>query len=135
MTDDDICAALPETITDPHALAAAYAARNSGRRLIVDLLTDAVFVVPTLRLADAQADAGAPAWVYLFTWRTPIFGGLFGATHALELPFLWDLIDNPLWKPFVGDSAPRSLVTAMMPDPAFYADCLESSFGDLAKAP
>ena len=113
MTDDDICAALPETVTDAEALAAAYAARNSGRRLIVDLLTDAVFVVPTLRLADAQADAGAPVWLYLFTWRTPIFGGLFGATHALELPFLWDLIDNPLWRPFVGESPPRSLVTAM----------------------
>ena len=113
LSDDEIYAALPETITDTRTLAAAYAARDSGRRLIIDLLTDAVFVVPTLRLADAQAAASAPVWVYLFTWKTPVFGGLFGATHALELPFLWDLIDNPLWKPFVGDNAPRALVTAM----------------------
>jgi len=42
-----------------------------------------------------------------------VFGGLFGATHALELPFLWDQIDNPLWKPFVGDDPPRALVPAM----------------------
>ena len=76
-------------------------------------MTDAVFLVPTLRLADAYADAGAPVWVYRFTWRTPVFGGLLGATHALELPFVWDEIDNPLWQPFVGAHAPRALVDAM----------------------
>jgi para-nitrobenzyl esterase len=113
LSDEEIFAALPETITDTRALAAAYAARNTGRRLIIDLLTDAIFVVPTLRLADALAARSAPVWVYLFTWRTPVFGGVFGATHALELPFLWDQIDNPLWKPFVGDDPPRALVTAM----------------------
>jgi para-nitrobenzyl esterase len=113
LSDEEICAALPETITDTRALAAAYAARNTGRRLIIDLLTDAVFVVPSLRLADAQSATAAPVWVYRFTWRTPVFGGLFGATHALELPFLWDQIDNPLWRPFVGDDPPHALVTAM----------------------
>ena len=76
-------------------------------------MTDSVFLVPTLRLADAQAGTSAPVWVYLFTWKTPVFGGLLGATHALEIPFVWDEIDNPLWQPFLGADAPRSLVTAM----------------------
>jgi para-nitrobenzyl esterase len=113
LTDHEILAALPETILDPRALGAAYEGRDTGRRLIVDLLTDAVFLIPSLRLADAQAATSAPVWVYLFTWKTPVFGGLLGATHALELPFLWDKIDDPLWQTFVGDSAPRPLVTAM----------------------
>ena len=113
VTNEQILAALPETIIDPGVVGALYAGRDTGRWLIVDLLTDAVFLVPTLRLADAQAAASAPVWVYLFSWKTPVFGGLLGATHALELPFLWDKIDDPLWQTFVGENAPRSLVTAM----------------------
>ena len=110
ITDAEVFAALPETVTDPDALAEGYERRETGHRLIVDLMTDSVFLVPTLRLADAQAGTGAPVWVYLFTWKTPVFGGLLGATHALEIPFVWDEIDNPLWQPFLGADAPRSLV-------------------------
>ena len=113
ITDAEVFAALPETVTDPGALAEGYERRETGHRLIVDLMTDSVFLVPTLRLADAQAGTSAPVWVYLFTWKTPVFGGLLGATHALEIPFVWDEIDNPLWQPFLGAGAPRSLVTAM----------------------
>jgi para-nitrobenzyl esterase len=113
ITDDEIVAALPDTVTDPGAIVDAYAARSTGRRLLVDLMTDAVFLIPTLRLADAQAATPVPVWVYLFRWKTPVFGGLFGATHALELPFVWDQIDDPLWQPFVGETPPRSLATAM----------------------
>jgi para-nitrobenzyl esterase len=113
ISDDETIAALPDTVTDRDELAAAYAARHTGHRLLVDLMTDSLFLIPTLRLADAQAETGAPVWVYLFTWRTPVYGGLLGATHALELPFVWDEIDNPSWQDFVGTSAPRSLVTTM----------------------
>jgi para-nitrobenzyl esterase len=113
VSDEEIIAALPETVVEARALAEAYAGRTTNRRLIIDLMTDSVFLVPTLRLADAQAATPAPVWVYLFTWKTPVFGGLLGATHALELPFVWDKIDNPLWQPFLGDSPPPSLATAM----------------------
>jgi para-nitrobenzyl esterase len=113
VSDDEAIAALPDTVTDRDALAKGYAARSTGHRLLVDLMTDSVFLLPTLRLADAQADAGGTVWVYLFTWKTPVFGGLLGATHALELPFVWDEIDDPLWQTFVGGAAPRSLVTTM----------------------
>ena len=113
ITDEEIIAALPETVTDRAALAEGYADRKAGHRLIVDLLTDSVFLIPTLRLADAQAATEAPVWVYLFTWKTPVFGGLLGATHALELPFVWDEIDNPLWQAFVGEHAPHALVDSM----------------------
>jgi para-nitrobenzyl esterase len=113
VSEEEIIAALPQTVTDRDALAAGYADRETGHRLIVDLLTDSVFLIPTLRLADAHAAGGAPVWVYLFTWKTPVFGGLLGATHALELPFVWDEIEDPLWQAFVGAHAPDALVSAM----------------------
>jgi para-nitrobenzyl esterase len=79
----------------------------------VDLMTDAIFFVPSMRGADAQAATGVPVWVYLFTWRTPVFGGMLGATHALELPFVWDMVDDPAWGLFVGEDPPRHLAPAM----------------------
>jgi para-nitrobenzyl esterase len=113
ISDEEVITALPETIVDRRALAEGYAARSTGRRLIVDLMTDAIFLIPTLRLADAQAAAGAPVWVYLFRWKTPVFAGFLGATHGLELPFVWDQIDAPLWRPFVGEQPPEALAVAM----------------------
>ncbi len=113
ITDEEIIAALPETITDPAVLADWYADRSTGRRLIIDLMTDSIFLIPSLRLADAQAATPAPVWVYMFTWKTPVFGGFLGATHALELPFVWGQLESTLWRAFVGDSPPLSLATAM----------------------
>ncbi len=51
--------------------------------------TDQVFRIPAIRLAEAQQKNGQPAYNYLFTWRSPLFGGVLGACHALELGFLW----------------------------------------------
>ena len=36
-----------------------------------------------------------------------------GATHGLELPFVWGQIDNPLWRLFVGERPPEALAVAM----------------------
>ena len=51
--------------------------------------TDRVFRIPAIRLAEAQQQNNQPAYNYLFTWRSPMFGGILGACHALELGFLW----------------------------------------------
>ncbi len=39
--------------------------------------------------------------------------GSWGRRTRLELPFVWDLIDEPTWLAFVGEDPPRALVTAM----------------------
>jgi para-nitrobenzyl esterase len=50
-------------------------------------LGDFVFHRPALRLADRLADAGARVWAYRFDYAPP--GSPFGATHCMELPFLF----------------------------------------------
>lgn len=44
--------------------------------------------------AAKAALAGAPAYLYWFTWRTPILSGRPRAFHCAELPFVFDNTDR-----------------------------------------
>jgi len=77
------------------------------------LATDAAFRMPAVRLADAQQAHGA-AWMYRFTWETPVFGGVLRSTHALEIPFVFDTLDQPGADQFTGDGPERAAIAAAM---------------------
>ncbi|WKX78451.1 carboxylesterase family protein [Zobellia laminariae] len=36
---------------------------------------------------------GAPVFMYLFTWQSPVFDGKYKALHCMELPFVFDNIN------------------------------------------
>ncbi|RMG25784.1 MAG: carboxylesterase/lipase family protein [Bacteroidetes bacterium] len=38
--------------------------------------------------------AGAPVYMYLFTWQSPVFDGKYKAIHCMELPFVFNNIDR-----------------------------------------
>jgi para-nitrobenzyl esterase len=88
---------------------------RSEARAWVDLVGDAVFRIPVLRLAEAQAGHGAAVYLYRFDWQSPAFGGLLGAAHALELPFVWNRLDLPMAPILLGDglAGAQPLATAM----------------------
>jgi para-nitrobenzyl esterase len=113
ISDEALAQSLGPSAHDPERILAALRAANTGHAPLVDLMTDAVFRIPSLRGADAQAATDVPVWVYLFTWRTPVFGGGLGATHALELPFVWGMTKEPGWQFLVGDTPPAHLTDAM----------------------
>jgi len=56
-------------------------------------LGDRVFRVPAVRLADAHRPHGS-TFVYLFTWESTAFDGRLRSCHALEIPFVWDNLDQ-----------------------------------------
>jgi para-nitrobenzyl esterase len=60
--------------------------------------TDARMRIPTVRLAEARAASGAPAFVYRFDWAAP---GL-GAAHAVDVPFTFGNFDREGWADAVG---------------------------------
>jgi len=65
--------------------------------------TDRVFRMPALRLAEAQSSQpGASAFVYQFDRASPALGGLLGACHAVELPFVFGVLDLEGAKLFAG---------------------------------
>ena len=55
------------------------------------LLSDAVFVMPSVLLAERRAATGARTWFYQFAWEIP--GSPMAAAHATDLPFAFDKMD------------------------------------------
>jgi len=39
-------------------------------------------------------EGGAPVYMYLFTWQSPVFNGKYKALHCMELPFVFNNIDR-----------------------------------------
>jgi para-nitrobenzyl esterase len=57
--------------------------------IITAIGTDRRFRVAAIRLIESQEARGNPAYNYLFTWPSPILGGLLGSCHALEVGFVF----------------------------------------------
>jgi para-nitrobenzyl esterase len=101
---------------DAGAAVAEYRQTRAGAspgRILSAITTDSTFRIPAVRLAEAQTAAGGQAWMYLFTWATPVFDGRLGSCHALEIPFVFDNLDQPGADAFVGPDAPAPLAKAM----------------------
>jgi para-nitrobenzyl esterase len=113
ITDEAAAASLRRSSPDPVLVVKTHRALNTGRPLLVDLFTHGIFRQPSIAAADAQTTTDVPAWVYLFTWATPVFGGALGASHALEIPFVFGMLGDPLWAPFLGATPPPALADAM----------------------
>ena len=64
-------------------------APTTPAELFMAIQTDRVFRIPAVRLAEAQQRHKQSAYNYLFTWQSPVLGGVLGACHALELGFLF----------------------------------------------
>jgi para-nitrobenzyl esterase len=66
-------------------------ASDTNAALLGDLMTDAMFRIGSLRLAEWRADQGRPAFVYQFDWQSPAG---FEACHCVEIPFAFNNFAN-----------------------------------------
>ena len=101
-------------VADPDAALECYRAAHPDASIAEiegALLTDLIFRIPAVRLGDAQS-AHAAVFQYLWTWPSPAWGGMIGAAHAIELPFVFDLVEDHRLHVFVGTEAPASLARA-----------------------
>jgi len=62
-------------------------ASSTNAALLGDLMSNAMFRVGSLRMAEARADQGRPAYVYQFDWQSPAG---FESCHCLEIPFVFN---------------------------------------------
>jgi para-nitrobenzyl esterase len=75
----------------------------SPGELVIALTTDHLFRIPAIRLAEARDAHPARTWMYLFAWESRAFGGRLKATHALEIPFVFDNLDRGGVDVFLGE--------------------------------
>jgi para-nitrobenzyl esterase len=63
----------------------------------------------------SEADQDGRTWMYLFGWRSPARGGVCGACHALDLPFVFGNLDAAGMAAFAGEGPEaQALAEAMM---------------------
>jgi para-nitrobenzyl esterase len=55
--------------------------------------TDRFFRMPAIRLAEAHYRRQQATYMYLFDWVSPLFNGKLGACHALDLGFVFGILD------------------------------------------
>ena len=81
-------------------------AADTNAALLGDLMSDAMFRIGSLRLAEWRADQGHPAYVYQFDWQSPAG---FEACHCIEIPFVFDNFPNWTDTPMLRGARPAEL--------------------------
>ncbi|MFI8872711.1 carboxylesterase/lipase family protein [Streptomyces sp. NPDC055243] len=116
----DVLAAAERSHPEPDVLVDAYRAAYPGAapgQLRSAVMGDALFGAGSRALADAHAERSSGAtYSYLFDWRSGAFDGLLGATHTVELPFVFGLDPDRLRGPdalFGPGSPPADLAPRM----------------------
>jgi len=61
--------------------------------------------------ADRRSASGAPTWVYEFGWPSPVLD--LGPAHCVDLPFLFDNLDDEWSRALVGEDPPQRLADEM----------------------
>jgi para-nitrobenzyl esterase len=122
------------------ALLAAYRAERpeaNGKGVKNMLISDHVFRMPAVRLANAQrAHRPADTRMYLFSWPSSAMGGQLGACHAIELPFVFGMLDLPGLAMFLGaGDPPQALSEAIMDAWVAFARTGDPNHGSLPHWP
>ena len=96
------------------AVSASYASRMPGASpgdVSMAVLTDVLFRIPAIRVAEAQSSRRHNTWMYLFSWPSPTIA-VARACHAIELPFVFGNFKGQVAR-LVGANPPRALSNAM----------------------
>ena len=95
---------------------AAYKAgrpQASNTDIYLIIASDATFRAGVLVEADRKAMQGkAAVYQYYFTWRSPVREGKLRTFHTLEIPFVFDNVDN--CKSMTGDGQDRYALASKM---------------------
>lgn len=96
-SDDQIMAQIKDQYkgkADAYIAAVKKAYPNDTKA--IDLLdVDTMFRPGAVDQANQKSmiAGGAPVYMYLFTWQSPVFDGKYKALHCMDLPFVFDNVD------------------------------------------
>lgn len=90
--------------------------------VLMTLISDTQFRIPMITASEAKANAKqAPVYMYNFTWRAPVEGGIWGSPHAIDIPFAF------------GNTDRSTELTGTGPEPAEVSRALMSAFMAFAR--
>jgi para-nitrobenzyl esterase len=92
-----------ERVVEGYRRAREGRASTEPRELWFAIESDRLFRIPALRLLEAQAPHAPAVHAYLFTWASPALGGMLGACHALDVPFVFGNVEGDPVRRFVGE--------------------------------
>ena len=70
--------------------------------------SDWLFRMPSLKLAEAQLEAGGRAHLYELTWPAPGMGGVLGACHGLDVPLVFGNLAAGQPAMLIGEPGPEA---------------------------
>ena len=97
-------------------IAASYKSRRptaTDGDITMAVGTDVIFRVPAIRVAEVQSALQPKTYMYLFTWPTPVQGGIFGSCHSLELYFVLNSLHAGDSVAVLGNNPPQKLADMM----------------------
>ena len=97
---------------------------KSNPELLYMASTDRAYFLDSTIQAGRRADqaGSAPTYMYNFNWETPVQGGRFFATHAVDIPFVFDSLAK----------AP-TMVGPVTPEKQALADKVSTTWANFAK--
>ncbi|MER6161462.1 carboxylesterase family protein [Streptomyces sp. NPDC001868] len=87
--------------------------RTAGTRAAGTRVTDTLFRATCPSVAAARRYAVGGTWLYSFEWPSPVLGG---ATHCIDIPFFFDVLDAPGVAEALGPNPPGELATVTHAD-------------------
>jgi len=82
----------------------------SAGDILAAVITDWFFAIPAIRVAEARTGAAnAPTWMYRFDHPAPEDSHRFGASHAAEVPFVFNTISQQDLHPLIGDTPSQAV--------------------------
>lgn len=90
-----------------------FAPASTPRQKLVYALTDTMFRNSMVRILDAATESGGTCWSWMCCFENDQSDDQLRATHAMELPFLWDWISFPGFISAAGPNPPSDLGEAM----------------------
>jgi para-nitrobenzyl esterase len=113
MVDEPALTAVVSALGAPDGTVELYRAARPGASsgdLLAAVATDCFMRVPAIRVAEARLEAGeADTWMYRFDHESPSFAGRLGAAHAVELPYVFDLLGDESSHALIGDAPPQAV--------------------------
>ncbi|MBN1570772.1 MAG: carboxylesterase/lipase family protein [Acidobacteria bacterium] len=98
-TDEEFAAYVRKQMPDKAealiaALRAAFPGYSAGHLMIAAETMKGYWIATVLQAERKAAQGAAPVYTYLLEWETPVNGGKLRSHHALDLPLVFNNIEN-----------------------------------------